>query len=295
MPRFLLPLLLLAPGAGAADLLPYVLQLPADVTTVLVAETDTSTLYRYAYSEGRLQLASTSYLSIGENGVGKERAWDRRTPLGLYFVSDRLDTTRRQERYGPMAFPLDYPNAWDRVRARDGDGIWLHGVDPAGGRRPALDTDGCLAVPNDALVVLAKHLQVQRTPVIVTRGLQPGGPASIAADRDRLAAALADWERSFRDGDWQTYLGLYAEDFNYRGLARDAWAAWRVRSATARPLDDFRVDDVTLLADPEEHGLFLARFQQTISDDKGTIRTMKRLYWRLKPDGALEIVAEDNG
>ena len=55
------------------------------------------------------------------------------------------------------------------------------------------------------------------------------------------------------------------------------------------------MDDVTLLADPEEHGLFLARFQQTISDDKGTIRTMKRLYWRLKPDGALEIVAEDNG
>ena len=63
----------------------------------------------------------------------------------------------------------------------------------------------------------------------------------------------------------------------------------------ARPLDDFRVDDVFLLADPEEDGLFLARFRQTISDDNGTIQTTKRLYWRLRSDGTLEIVAEDNG
>jgi murein L,D-transpeptidase YafK len=295
MPRLTCLLLGLAAGAVLADTPAYVLQLPAEVTTVLVAETDTATLYRYTQRDGRLELAGKSYMSIGEQGVGKERAWDRRTPLGLYFINDRLDTARMHDRYGPMAFPLDYPNPWDRQLGRGGDGIWLHGVDPAGGRRPALDTDGCLAVPNEDLVALEPYLQVLQTPVIVTRRLEQVSADAVAEARARLAGALQVWERSFRDGDWQTYLDLYATDFEYRGLDRENWSAYRVRSAATRPLVDFRVDEVVMLADPEEEGLYLSRFRQTITDGEGTIRTTKRLYWRRGSGGALTIVAEDNG
>ena len=106
MPKLTCLLLCLAACAALADTPAYVLQLPATVTTVLVAETETATLYRYAHKQGRLELAATGYMSIGENGAGKERAWDRRTPLGLYFINDRLDTARMHDRYGPMAFPL---------------------------------------------------------------------------------------------------------------------------------------------------------------------------------------------
>jgi len=295
MPKLTCLLLCLAACAALADTPAYVLQLPATVTTVLVAETETATLYRYAHKQGRLELAATGYMSIGENGAGKERAWDRRTPLGLYFINDRLDTARMHDRYGPMAFPLDYPSARDRMLGRGGDGIWLHGVDPAGGRRPALDTDGCLALPNDDLVALEPYLQVLQTPVIVTRRLERANVEAVARVRQRLAGALRAWERSFRDGDWQTYLDLYAADFEYRGLGREEWSSHRVRSSITRPLVDFRIDNIVLLADPEEEGLFLSRFRQTITDKQGTIRTTKRLYWRRGEGGTLKIVAEDNG
>jgi hypothetical protein len=50
-----------------------------------------------------------------------------------------------------------------------------------------------------------------------------------------------------------------------------------------------------LLVDPEESGLYLSRFRQTIVDDDGSIVTTKRLYWRRNGQGKLLIVAEDNG
>jgi murein L,D-transpeptidase YafK len=287
----------LAESSVAADaVMPaYVLQLPESVDTVLIAETASGRLHRYVRVGDGLEHRADHYISIGENGVRKERAWDRRTPLGIYFANEQLDTTRMHEKYGATAFSLDYPNTWDQVRARSGDGIWIHGVDRRGGVRPPLDTDGCIALPNADLLELESHLRLLVTPVIITEHLQTSSVAKIKATRELLSAALKNWARSFRDGDWHTYLALYAADFEYRSLDKTEWSAYRVKSAAARPIQNYSIDDVLLLADPEEDGLFLSRFRQTITDATGRIITTKRLYWRLMPDGALKIVAEDNG
>ena len=290
------PGITLAESAAADPELPaYVLQVPATVRNVLIAEADSATLHRYKPGQGSIERLDARYMSVGQNGVGKQQAWDRRTPLGIYFAIDRLDTSRLHEKYGPAAFPLDYPNAWDTVRARTGDGIWIHGVDPRGGKRPPRDTDGCIALPNDELLALEEHLQLLSTPVIITRSIRMLPAAEIVAAREALRTALDSWAMSFRQGDWHTYLGLYASSFSYRGLDYDEWSAYRVRSAATRPVSDFRVDDVLLLADPEEPGLYLSRFRQTIVDANGKIVTIKRLYWRRSDSGALQIVAEDNG
>jgi len=291
----LIPALLLTGIAGAQDLSAYILQLPEAVDSVLIAETDASTLHRYRRGQGGLEAAGDRYMSVGQNGVGKQRAWDRRTPLGIYFVNEQLDTSRMHEKYGPTAFPLDYPNAWDDRNERSGDGIWIHGVTPGAERRPPQDTDGCIALPNADLLELEKHLQLLITPVIITRSMQWATAGKIAATRDDLNAALDTWVSSFVDGDWHRYLSLYAEDFAYRGLDRERWSAYRVRSAETRPVSDLYVEDVLLLADPEEEGLYLSRFRQTIVGDDGRIVTIKRLYWRRTADGQLRIVAEDNG
>jgi murein L,D-transpeptidase YafK len=257
--------------------------LPDSVDAVLIAETDSAKLHRYERVQDILKHRETRYMSIGENGVGKERAWDRRTPLGIYFANEQLDTSRI------------YPNAWDEVNARTGDGIWIHGVDRNGGRRPPLDTDGCIALPNEDLLELEAQIQLLTTPVIITRQIRVASVEQIRATGRHLNEALDEWARSFRDGDWHTYLSLYAPGFMYRGLDKGEWSTYRVRSAAARPLHDYSIDDVLLLADPEKDGLFLSRFRQTIMDESGQIVTTKRLYWRLMPDGELKIVAEDNG
>ncbi len=270
----------------------YMLQVPASVDTILVAETEASTLHRFDRDS---ILAGKSYMSIGENGVGKQRPWDRRTPLGIYFVTEQLDTQSLHERYGLAAFPLDYPNIWDRTNRRGGDGIWIHGVTPNGGRRPSLDTDGCIALPNEDLLAIEDQLVPLVTPVIVTRKIRWASPEQITARRAELASALETWVNSFRAGNLHRYLSLYANDFQYRGMSRQDWAAYRLETFSKAPVREFELQDVLLLADPEDNDLYLSRFRQHIVYDERTIVTIKRLYWRRTDDGKFQIVAEDNG
>ena len=180
--RRLIAAVLIAPAAGIAatgDRLPaYLLQIPASVPAVFVAETDRSALHRIANGPDGPVYVDRRYMSIGENGVGKRRAWDRRTPLGIYFVTERRDTQRLAERYGPLAFPLDYPNAWDRLHDRRGEGIWIHGGPEGGDHRPPQDTDGCIALENNELLALADDLIPAVTPVVVTHSIRWGTEVS---------------------------------------------------------------------------------------------------------------------
>lgn len=290
---------LLLPGVLAAqpgDGLPaYLLQVPETVAAIFVAETNTATLYRFEVGTTGPEYSDERYMSIGQNGVGKTRAWDRRTPLGIYFVNEQLDTSGLDEKYGPMAFPLDYPNVWDRSNERSGDGIWIHGASPHGGRRPPLDTDGCIALSNEELLALKDQLMPLVTPVIIVRQISWLSSEQIAATRAELAAVLDLWAESRRSGDLHQYLSLYADEFEYRGMGRDDWAGYRLQTVSTTPIREFELQEVLLLADPEDSGLYLSRFRQIIVDGERTIVTTKRLYWRRTADGALKIVAEDNG
>ena len=299
MIRLLTLLALLVPGVLAAQhagqLPAYLLQVPDSIAAIFIAETSTSTLHRFATRAGGPEYHDERYMSVGQNGVGKQRAGDRRTPLGIYFVNEQLDTSKLHERYGPLAFPLDYPNVWDRGNERSGDGIWIHGVAPNGGRRPPLDTDGCIVLPNDELFALEDQLRPLVTPVIITRQVRWSSPAQVAAIRAELAAVLDSWAESNRSGDLYQYLSLYADEFEYRGMERGEWAAYRLQTLSEATIQDFTVQDVLLLADPEDSGLYLSRFRQKIVDGGRTIVTTKRLYWRRTAQGELKIVAEDNG
>jgi murein L,D-transpeptidase YafK len=282
-------------GARPEVLPAYVLLLPPSVHTVLIAETDTASLHRYHADENGLVAANEQRVSIGQNGVRKQTAGDRKTPLGIYFVLEELDTSNLHEKYGPVAFPLDYPNVWDQLHDRTGSGIWIHGVTPNSGPRPERDTDGCIALENASLLALQGYLTATQTPVIVTRRLQQVSPEEIARLRESLLAAVHSWAADYRLGDWHHYLALYADDFTYRGLSRAEWSIFRLQSAGNRPISNFSIDDIMLLADPEEPGLFLSRFRQTTTESGRLITITKRLYWRANERGELKIVAEDNG
>jgi len=273
----------------------YLLEIPESVGTILIAETATSTLHQFQAGENGATRQGKSYMSVGQNGVGKERAWDRKTPLGIYFINEQIDTSKLHEKYGPTAFPLDYPNIWDRSNRRSGDGIWIHGVIPNSGRRPPLDTDGCIALPNDELLLLEKALVPLVTPVLIAREIRWTSPEQRERSHAELRRALDTWVSSYASGDLHQYLSLYDDNFSYRGMNRDEWVAYRTQSITRAPVQSVEVDDVLLLADPEYTGLYLARFRQDIVYEDRTITTVKRLYWRRSAEGDLRIVAEDNG
>ncbi len=289
---FLSPVLCVAQEAAVPA---YVLEIPESVSDVLIADTNSATLHRFGRTASGIVDIDQRYMSIGLNGVGKQRAWDRKTPLGVYFITEQLDTSNLDAKYGVAAYPLDYPNAWDERRQRTGDGIWLHGVDENGSTRPPKDTDGCLALPNDELLSLADTLEPLVTPVIVARELVWSTPGELRKLRLELRIALDLWRQSLEDSDVQTYLSLYSDEFWHRGMDKATWSSYRARAFDARNIESVKLDDVLLIADPEEPGLYLSRFTQEFVSDGATVRTTKRLYWRRRENKIWQIVAEGAG
>ena len=273
----------------------WIIELPATVSGILVADTSNASLHRFTRANDAYQWADQRYMSIGLNGVGKNRAWDKKTPLGNYFITERLDTSQMHDKYGAAAFPLDYPNAWDRYQSRTGDGIWLHGVDEDNPDRPPLDTDGCLAIPNQALLQLADDLVPLVTPVIVVSKMEWSSNDDLAALRLEFRIALEQWQGSVLDGDLLSYLSLYDAEFRHRGMDKADWSAWRLHVFESRALQAFEITDVMLLADPREQHLYLSRFTQVLDNGEQSIRTTKRLYWKRSEGNRWSIVAEDAG
>ncbi len=281
--------------ADPAEQVPaFLIQVPASVDSVLIANTASSELLRVANQTTSYPVQERRYMSVGTRGVGKQRTGDRKTPLGVYFMTEELDTRRMDPKYGAAAFVLDYPNVWDRVQSRTGHGIWLHGVHPATPVRPPLDTDGCLALPNAELLDLKPNLTLQAMPVIVTRHMQWASPEGIAEVRGELNAAVEAWRTSLAAGDLYAHLAHYHNDFTARGMSKPEWARFRAASLAANPVIDVSIDDLLLLRDPEEPDLYLARFRQTLTSARGEVSLTKRLYWR-RDDAGLKVVAEDAG
>lgn len=288
-------------GAKADDELPSALiRVPESIGTVFVAETSSAKFYRIRQVDGVLIENGSFYMSIGQLGDGKEQAGDKRTPLGAYFVTEQLDTARLHEKYGVTAFPLDYPNAWDRRLGRDGDGIWVHGVDPSGGVRPRQDTDGCIALPNADLLSLIPDFVDNATPVLVTRKIEWVSESQIAPLRTELEGRVTAWSESQVHGDLYTYLGVYDDEFSRWGMSKAEWSALvlqneALKGSSGQTTESVSVDDLMLLAYPEEEGLYLSRFRLTVVGAERQITSIVRLYWRRDAEGVLRIIAESNG
>jgi cyclophilin family peptidyl-prolyl cis-trans isomerase len=89
-----------------------------------------SRLYLFENTPQGLRLVADYYASVGKLGIEKSVEGDQRTPLGVYFITSRLDPATLRDFYGAGALPLNYPNPLDQLRGKTGSGIWLHGTPP---------------------------------------------------------------------------------------------------------------------------------------------------------------------
>ncbi len=278
-----------------AKLPAWLIEIPGSVESVLIADAGNATLHRYMRSPQGVWQSDQRYMSIGQNGIRKQRAWDKRTPLGTYFVTERLDTRKLHAKYGVAAYPLDYPNAWDRINRRTGYGIWLHGVDKKNPKRPPFDTDGCLALPNNELLKIASNIAPGITPLIVAKNMRWAKTSEVEEIRLQLKIAIDQWLSSMNDGDFLTYQSLYDQQFSHRGMDRATWSSFRLQVFESRGDQNVQLHELLLLADPADEDIYLSRFRFNLAAAGESIVTTKRLYWRRYPNNEWKIVAEDAG
>ena len=98
----------------------YLVQLQPDQKYALVVDTAKSTLYVFENHNGSARYLADYYISSGKNGIDKLREGDKKTPLGVYHVTSSMPREKLADFYGVGAFPINYPNEWDRREGRDG-------------------------------------------------------------------------------------------------------------------------------------------------------------------------------
>ena len=162
-----------------------------DRRKVVVADTSRSRLHLFERTDAGWAMVGDWYASIGKGGTDKRREGDKKTPLGVYFVTMWVKDRYLPELYGAGALGLNYPNGWDERLQRDGHGIWIHGEPRSLKSRPPRWSRGCLTVSNPALETLVRAIARESVPVIIGGRLRWLAPGEHERHRDEWLARIA--------------------------------------------------------------------------------------------------------
>lgn len=268
----------------------YLWQLSPRQRYAVVVDTGKSTLYLYENVNGEPRYMADFYISVGKKGSDKAAEGDQKTPLGVYFVDRYLNRDKLTDFYGSGAYPISYPNEWDKRLGRNGHGIWLHGTPSDTYSRPPLASNGCVVLSNDDITHLGSHLQVGITPVIITRQMEWSDEAD-RGERDALLQAFQHWRKDWASRDTESYLAHYAKDFSSGGMKLPAFAQQKRLVNSGKTWIKVEVSDLSIFPYPNQPDMVVVNFEQEYSSNNLFNRMHKRQYW-LKRDGRWQIIYE---
>jgi murein L,D-transpeptidase YafK len=265
------------------------LQLSPSQTHAILVDTSRSRLFIYANERGRPRYVADFYISLGKNGVDKAREGDQKTPLGVYTIGALMSNLPTI--YGAGAYPLSYPNEWDKLNGRAGHGIWMHGTPTEMYSRPPWATDGCVVLTNEDLARVAKFVDVSRTPVVIGRAVEWQAPEQWEAGRGAVLKAFGQWRADWESRDTDSYLSHYSSQFHSSQRDIASWTASKKRVNAGKAWIKIGVSDVSLFAYPGTPNLMMITFEQDYRSNNMSKRTHKRQFWALE-GGEWRIVHE---
>jgi murein L,D-transpeptidase YafK len=268
----------------------YLWQLDAQQRYAIVVDTSKSTLYLYENVDGEPKYVADYYISVGKKGTDKVSEGDQRTPLGVYFINSKLNKEQLTDFYGPGAFPLSYPNEWDKRQGRDGHGIWLHGTPSDTYSRPPRASNGCVVLNNNDFLQIGKHVNIGHTPVIIT-GQMDWSDDNDRKDRKELMDTIEKWRKDWASLNTDAYLAHYAPDFATSDTKRAAFAQQKRLVNSGKSWVKVELSNVSVFTYPNQQNLVVVNFEQDYSSNNLSNHMNKRQYW-MKRDNKWQIVYE---
>lgn len=263
----------------------YLLQLRDDQKYALVVDTRRSRLYLYENDAGTPRFLADYYVSSGKNGPLKVREGDEKTPVGVYHITASLPREKLSDFYGAGAFPINYPNEWDRIQGRNGHGIWLHGTPSNTYSRPPRSSNGCVVLANADLMEIARKLQVGITPVIISEEVEWLSVEDWTSERKTLDGELERWRADWESLDTDRYLAHYSADFSAPGVDIGGWSRHKRLVNGGKTWIKVKVSNLSMFEDPGKAGLVSVTFDQEYKSNNLSNTVKKRQYWLREPGG----------
>jgi L,D-transpeptidase YnhG len=230
----------------------------------------------------RLKLLGDFYISVGLSGIEKAVEGDKRTPLGVYYITSTLNPADLPDLYGVGALPINYPNPLDVQRGKTGSGIWLHGTPSDQFVRAPQASDGCVVLSNPDLERLLATVQIRTTPVVIAPSLQWVQPDALAHDLGQFETVLDAWRRARSEGRLDDLKGFYSARFHHQGRDLARW--WprvesELRASGAR---DLKLKDLSVLRWNDREDTMVVTFGEVAAGQSRGVT--KRQYWVREQD-----------
>ncbi|MCK9282731.1 MAG: L,D-transpeptidase family protein [Rhodocyclaceae bacterium] len=275
-----------------ADYVPrYLAQLGPDQKYAVVVDTQKSRLYLYQNDQGRPRFIADYYITQGKLGADKKMEGDKRTPIGVYHVTSSLSRQKLGDFYGSGAFPINYPNEWDKRMGRKGHGIWLHGTPSDTYSRPPRASDGCVVLTNQDLDTLSKNLQIGLTPVIISNNIEWLSHDDWQTERTSLLAMIEEWRHDWESRDIERYARHYSAKFSGDGQNLAQWVEQKRKVNASKSWIAVNTRNISMFRNPGKEDYVVVTFEQDYKSNNLSNEMKKRQYW-IKEDGRWKIVSE---
>ncbi|MDD5052747.1 MAG: L,D-transpeptidase family protein [Sulfuricurvum sp.] len=259
-----------------------------NMTSLLTCNKDKGSLELYSRDfQKHFSLKKRYSAFTGKNSGDKSTKGDLKTPIGVYTLIEKKKNV--DPFYGPMAFVTSYPNLYDRIRGKSGDGIWVHGVPINGTRDPF--THGCIAINNNDLVNLEQSIDYSKTVLIIDSSIKPHtDPISYSS----IMANLYKWKYAWTYNDSDTYLSFYNISFKrFDGMNYDQFKAYKERIFSKNETKNIIFDNVNIIPYPgDKKNLYLITFDEIYTTDTHRYQGSKSLLVSLLND-KISILTEE--
>jgi murein L,D-transpeptidase YafK len=254
---------------------------------VLLVDSENSRMYVYKNVDGAPRHVADFYISVGKNGLVKEREGDQRTPLGVYQVTSSVAREKLIDFYGPGAFPINYPNEWDKRSAKTGSGIWIHGTPSSTYSRPPRASDGCVVLTNEDFAKISQFVNPGATPVVIASSVKWQSPEEWREARAALTASLSGWKSDWESLNTEKYLAHYSNKFDADGKNFASWADNKRRINAGKNFVKVDISNLSVFEyplAPDMPPMVMVTFDQDYKSSNNSSKMKKRQYWQR--DGA---------
>lgn len=269
----------------------YLLQMQPDQQHAIVVDTQKSRLYVYANDNGRPRFVADYYITQGKLGADKVSEGDKKTPVGVYHVTSSLPRQKLADLYGSGAFPINYPNEWDKQQGRNGHGIWLHGTPSDTFSRPPRASDGCVVLANSDLDAVAKNLQIGLTPVIISNSVEWLSLDDWNKERGELNKTIDAWRSDWESRDVERFLLHYSHKFTSNGQNFEQFAAQKRQVNSSKQWIKVKAENLSVFRNPGKEEMVVVTFDQQYRSNNLENTMKKRQYWK-REDGKWKIIYE---
>ena len=256
--------------------------LPQNIDNLIYVDTNKSRLYLFEIRDHALIKIFDEYASIGKNGSGKNFEGDKKTPLGVYTLGEKI-TQPLSDFYGEGAFPIDYPNVYDKLLNKTGHGIWIHGTPKDTYSRAPKSSDGCIVISNENFNALESILKNKQTKVILSKlSYDQYFNAENNIDKhNNFMSYFESWISNWTLKNYSEYIAFYDANAKYNSKVFETWSSKKKKVFENTNDIQIAIDNLTIIDYPEEEEhVKYVEFTQTYNSDLLKQTSQKKQIWR---------------